>query len=407
MFRDLRKAPHRLRAVRRAHTARSSRSPPRRSSRRSSNSRRFSTTRKRTNSKPGSEPRWKTPPLNSGQPPRGTEESSTDDEAKHLNEESDCESLVETPKLGRSSRCSQSSTSGSSVASSSSAHCLERHSRPSQDTNESSSEAHFSDSDTGSSRDSDMMTSSSGTGPSIPAAPLPPLFVNMPPRLYVFLPRIPLNQCALGEIGNLTFCIEGFAYDFFSSVMTLKEPCVDTARTGARCEHSTIQGLMGLPVTESLPRILPILTTQVHTGWKHGFGDVDPLSQFTLSLVNTCSRPCNHTKISLGGTKCMLTTHFKAALGFPTSDNAFRFTEPESSGVSREAGGRYVSMRSLGFDSSTCFFCGREALEPRFQGTFSTSLVVYASVAYGYTCSRCNTKTWITGTRWAWESTPH
>lgn len=64
---------------------------------------------------------------------------------------------------------------------------------------------------------------------------------------------------------------------------------------------------------------------------------------------------------------------------------------------------KYGLLRAWGFSALPCFHCKKDAVNPKSDVGYGTSLLIYGSVGIGYICEECKDRTWFSAGKWIWE----
>lgn len=235
---------------------------------------------------------------------------------------------------------------------------------------------------------------------------------------------VAIEKCRSNASGNLFFCVDRLNLHVDMQVFALKEPC-DSSN---RCNHVTIEGLEGESITCHIPTLFPISFTPGPAGTESDAEETFRWTRDILSPFERCRERCAHTLVEESDSrsvKCAVKAHFRASFGRQPSEDwdtdndsenvdsendkathdggdcsetTDDHAEKEQSNAERQRTGPFSSLPCL-----PCFFCHKDAVNPEFESVFDISFIVYSSLSYGYKCSRCEQKTWITGARWLWS----
>ncbi|RAK99622.1 uncharacterized protein BO80DRAFT_120087 [Aspergillus ibericus CBS 121593] len=238
--------------------------------------------------------------------------------------------------------------------------------------------------------------------------------LDIDPNVEAFIDgAVTIANCVSGDNNCLEFCVRTMIiHDSESPVLILKEPC-----RSSTCRHISLYAQGGLRAEHPTPCYLQVLLreNQVSEAPESSSSHDHCLKVFTTS---------HRDKTQKGNTTLILGQigRFKQ-YAVPTSFSADVFTEKEDE--SEESDHSETSSNAstildedrqeetsevppqdptvteeLPFSSLPCLFCREDALRPRLSAGGVQALLFLQNNSFGYTCERCNERTWVSAMRY-------
>ncbi|KAH0565864.1 hypothetical protein GP486_000742 [Trichoglossum hirsutum] len=228
--------------------------------------------------------------------------------------------------------------------------------------------------------------------------------VELKPDGMVFIDgTVKIADCTSSETGVLRFCTRTLIVgdDNHTSAM-LKEPCgTDPNGCGHISIYSRPHPLFEKQSPYSFQVTLqhgPISSADATTNES---GEPESL---VLNYSDSCNDPELHTLIySHEGARIRYAARTKLSIA-PILDanlNDGEADEGERDGTGADADipteGNEIAHGIRSFTRVPCIFCGVDALQPVQDAGGVVGAVIYSNRSFGYTCQRCNKRSWVSG----------